>query len=214
MAIIAQKIPGFDTPIPKFPGLKPELANMNLAGLVTFLLNITFYFTIFLVFFWIVWGAFEYLLSGGDKNMIANARKRIIYALIGLVVVVLSYSIAQFIEGAVGLKGRTPISLVSTVYADVDLRSAYPLSNNKTLGEGVSRLVIPVFSLAAAGLVIFFIYGGYKLLVSAGNKEDVAGAQKMITSAIIGFVLLMASFIVIPFLLDVLFGIKTLNFFN
>ncbi|MCC6711004.1 MAG: hypothetical protein IT416_01490 [Candidatus Pacebacteria bacterium] len=48
-----------------------------------------------LIFF--VWGAIEWIGSGGDKGKVENARNRITQAVIGLVVLVGSYAIIGFI---------------------------------------------------------------------------------------------------------------------
>lgn len=44
-----------------------------------------------------VWGALEWILSGGDKGKIENARNRITNALIGLIILVGSYAILGFV---------------------------------------------------------------------------------------------------------------------
>lgn len=48
-----------------------------------------------IIFF--IWGAFEWITSGGDKGKVENARNRITQAVIGLVVLVGSYAIIGFI---------------------------------------------------------------------------------------------------------------------
>lgn len=74
----------------------PVLKISNLADLISPLLNIVFYVAIFLAFFYLVWGAFQYILAGGKKEELAKARQRISWALVGLIVVFLAYLIAQF----------------------------------------------------------------------------------------------------------------------
>ena len=48
--------------------------------------------------FMLVWGAWEWLVSGGDKEKIAAARSRIIHAIIGLML----FAIAFAVIGALG----------------------------------------------------------------------------------------------------------------
>jgi len=48
-----------------------------------------------LIFF--VWGALEWISSGGDKGKVENARNRITQAVIGLIILVGSYAIIGFI---------------------------------------------------------------------------------------------------------------------
>ncbi|MDO8573174.1 MAG: hypothetical protein Q7R77_00290 [Candidatus Daviesbacteria bacterium] len=81
-----------------------------------------------------------------------------------------------------------------------------------SLGQGVSQLVVPVFSLAAAAVVIYFLWGAFNYLKSGGNKEEVANARNMITHAIIGFIILIFAFFVLQFLLSSLFGITGTDF--
>lgn len=68
-------------------------------------------FTQYFVFFWnalisigaimvliyFIWGALEWISSGGDKGKVENARNRITQAVIGLVVLVGSYVLIGFI---------------------------------------------------------------------------------------------------------------------
>jgi hypothetical protein len=62
-----------------------------------------------------------------------------------------------------------------------------------------------------AGLILFFtlIAGGFQLLTAAGNEETIQKAQKKITAAIIGFVILFVSFWLMK-LLQFIFGFKVL----
>ena len=56
----------------------------------------------------IVWGGGSYVTSGGDETAIGNAKKTIVYAIIGLVVIILSYALIHAIVGIVG--GISPTS--------------------------------------------------------------------------------------------------------
>jgi len=49
----------------------------------------------------IVIGGFRYILAKGDPNGIARSRDTIIYALVGLVVIMLAYAIVTFTIGNV-----------------------------------------------------------------------------------------------------------------
>lgn len=60
----------------------------------------------FTAFIWLVWGVFQYIFAGGDKNGLESARKRITWAIFGLIFVLLSYLIAQW-AGQVLLGGSS-----------------------------------------------------------------------------------------------------------
>lgn len=68
----------------------------DLASVLTPLLSIAFYIAIFLAFYYLVWGAFAYMMARGNKEDLAKARARITWALVGLLVVVMAFLIAQF----------------------------------------------------------------------------------------------------------------------
>ena len=45
----------------------------------------------------LIWGGIEWVLSAGDKEKVANARKRIIASLVGLVIIALAYFILKIV---------------------------------------------------------------------------------------------------------------------
>lgn len=58
-------------------------------------LTIAFALAILVVLIMLIWGAFEWIASGGDKDTVGKARGRIINALIGLAVLAIAYAIAR-----------------------------------------------------------------------------------------------------------------------
>lgn len=83
-----------------------------------------------------------------------------------------------------------------------------PLDPNiNTIGDLLNKKLIP-FLYPMAALVLFFIlvWGGYDFLMSHGAVEKVKSAQAKITAGIVGFVLLMLSFLIVK-LISYIFGI-------
>ncbi len=79
----------------------------------------------------------------------------------------------------------------------------YKLNDFIVLVVNASTLILRfVGSLA----LLFFIYGGLTLLISAGNTEQVNKAKGIIKAAVIGLIIVFASFIIIRFALQA-FGI-------
>lgn len=95
-----------------------------------------------------------------------------------------------------------------SLLAAVDIKRDFAFGGIATLGQGVSLLVNPVFSIAALAVVIYFVIGAFKWLTSAGNKDAISGAQRMITHAIIGFIILMFAFLILQFLIGSLFEVN------
>lgn len=92
---------------PSVTGLKPEFK--TLGDFVSGLFNIAFYLAAFLAFFWLVWGAFQYIYAGGDKEKLARAKARVTWAIVGLILVALAFLVAQFAAEILKPRGGTPI---------------------------------------------------------------------------------------------------------
>lgn len=54
--------------------------------------------------FMLIWGAFEWLTSGGDKEKIASARSRIISAIIGIILFAVAFAVIQVFGRFTGFK--------------------------------------------------------------------------------------------------------------
>ncbi len=81
-----------------------------------------------------------------------------------------------------------------------------PLDKIVTVGDLVSR--ITQFLIPVAALILFFVLisGGYDLLMSQGNPEKLKSARAKITAGVIGFVLMIASYMIVK-LISSIFGL-------
>lgn len=57
-----------------------------------------------MVLIMILWGAFEWITSGGDKEAVGKARNRILNAIIGLAILAAAFAIARLIGAFTGLQ--------------------------------------------------------------------------------------------------------------
>ena len=92
---LALTIPGFGR-IENPPGLLFEGESGKLSAILSSLLNIAFYIAGFLAFYYLVWGAFQYMAASGNKEQLQKARARITWALVGLLFVFSSYLITKY----------------------------------------------------------------------------------------------------------------------
>ncbi len=90
-------IPGF-----KFDGATP-------GTVISEALTIVYYIATFLAFFWLVWGAFQYMAASGEKEKLHQARNRITWAIVGLLIIFAAFLVAQFVQGALNPTGGSPI---------------------------------------------------------------------------------------------------------
>ncbi len=66
-------------------------------------IGVAFVIAIIVCLFFIIWGAVNWITSGGDKQKLASARNRIMYAIIGLLLVLFSVLIGNLFIGFLGL---------------------------------------------------------------------------------------------------------------
>lgn len=94
------------------------------------------------------------------------------------------------------------------------LGGCFGFGDIRSLGDTTNKFIPGLFSFLVALVVIYFLWGSFKYIISGGNKEAVAAARGMITHAIIGFVILMFAFIILQFVLSSLFGFNDLQIFQ
>lgn len=78
------------------PGTDPRI-------IITNAFTIIFVIAIVLVLAFLIWGAFDWITSGGDKDKVTGARKKILAALIGLVILALAFVIARIAGSILGI---------------------------------------------------------------------------------------------------------------
>lgn len=83
-----------------------------------------------------------------------------------------------------------------------------PLSVDFTLSKVISSIIN--FLYAISGIILFFVivWGGYMFLTSRGDAEKVGQAKAVISSGLIGFILLVVSGLLVQFL-ALIFGLDT-----
>lgn len=82
---------------------KPREGYGNIGDFVTNTLTLAFGIALLVVLVMLIWGAFEWIASGGDKEAVGKARNRIINALIGLAVLAVAYALAKVAADFVGI---------------------------------------------------------------------------------------------------------------
>ena len=81
------------------------------------------------------------------------------------------------------------------------------------LGDVFGSLVSALLALGGVVLFIMLLSGGFKFLTSGGDPKAVEGAKKTMTYAIIGVVLLAASYLILKILSDIT-GVDNILDFN
>jgi hypothetical protein len=76
----------------------------GLNTLISRLVELFFLFGAIAFVLYFLWGAVDFIISGGDKEKVGKARAKITYAIIGLILMALSFVIFRVIETITGLK--------------------------------------------------------------------------------------------------------------
>ena len=77
--------------------ITPEKAGPMGQNLIAFAIKFSLTIAIILSLFFLIWGGISWILSGGDKHGVEQARARIMYAIVGLVLTLLSFLIINMI---------------------------------------------------------------------------------------------------------------------
>ena len=84
---------------------EPGQGYKSLGGFITNILALSFVVALILVLIMLIWGAFEWITSGGDKDAVGKARGRILNALIGLAILAVAFALFRFAGQFLGFTG-------------------------------------------------------------------------------------------------------------
>ena len=62
----------------------------------------------------LIWGGVRYILSGGDNKKVTDAKNTILYAIIGLVIAILSFAIVNFVLNTIGVESGATTEAVTS----------------------------------------------------------------------------------------------------
>lgn len=82
-----------------------------------------------------------------------------------------------------------------------------PLEGINTLGDLINRVLPFLATFAGVILLFVFIWGGYDFITSQGDAAKVKSAQAKLTTGIIGFILLIVSYLLVR-LIAKIFGLE------
>lgn len=85
-------------------GMPSELVGVN--GVFTKITNTILYAVGIVSVVMLIYGGIRYVVSGGDSKKVTDAKNTIMYALIGLIIAILSFAIVNFVINAVGGEGN------------------------------------------------------------------------------------------------------------
>ena len=93
-------------------GTKYPIASSNIGTILTNAFEIVVFIAGALMFFWAVWGIFQYIFAGGEKEALGKARARITWAIVGFLMVIIAYAVSQFAE-TIFQQPDIPVTVIS-----------------------------------------------------------------------------------------------------
>ncbi|OGD62295.1 hypothetical protein A2160_00695 [Candidatus Beckwithbacteria bacterium RBG_13_42_9] len=107
------------------------------------------------------------------------------------------------------------MSLLAADTGGVDIGKAFKIGSESigtktgysSIGAFVSTILPNVYIVAGIILFFLFILGGFSIITSSGDPEKTKQGQQTLMAAIVGFVLVFASYWIIQ-IIEVLTGVK------
>jgi hypothetical protein len=88
---------GISAPIGEVSGITP-------GQVIRWVFNLLIVVAVVAALIWLLIGGVKWVISGGDKEKIESARKQIVAALVGLIIVILAFVIFTFVLGLLGVE--------------------------------------------------------------------------------------------------------------
>jgi hypothetical protein len=97
---------GTITPPDQLKGLigKDQTGTQGISLFLSQLVSLIYVAAGIMLLFMLLWGAWDWMTSGGDKEKLAAARDKLIHALVGIVLFAAAFAIIRGIEAAFGFK--------------------------------------------------------------------------------------------------------------
>jgi hypothetical protein len=104
--VFAQHVPVLSTQegfgvVPSFEGIPDSAGGFDLVGILQTIVNVFLAIVGIVAVIVIIIAGFRLVISGGDEDALRAARQQILYAVIGLLVIVLSVVIVNFVIGLI-----------------------------------------------------------------------------------------------------------------
>ncbi|HJY98839.1 MAG TPA: hypothetical protein VJ227_03940 [Patescibacteria group bacterium] len=113
------------------------------------------------------------------------------------------------------MKNTAPINIGKEFFTSTTGQTSSNFQSLSGIGSLVSLFLNLAFLIAGVVLLFFFIMGGIGMISSAGkdDSQKLEEAKKTITSAVLGFIIVFASYWIVQ-LIGQLFGLQGLTVFQ
>ena len=156
----------------------------------------------------LVWGGIMYIISLGNDQKVETAKKIIMYAIIGLVVVIISLVIITTVQTFLigNIESAIPIahaqstglnSGIDVLETDVATDDSGIAGRDLSFFDVLEAVILWLLSFVAAIAVAVVIWAGVMYILALGNPEKAEKAKRILLYAIIGLIIVGASFLIV-----------------
>jgi len=161
-------------------GMPKEFAKwsvVELMGLFKFFSS----FVVIIAVMFIIFNAFQLMVHGEDESEISNVKKRLIYTVVGIVILISANWIVMFM-------------------VDSDGKIMMPdVASNIQLGMKWTNYILGFVGIVA---IVSLVWGGFRLITNFGNDQVMEEAKRIIISSVIGIVVAFSAWTIIYFFLS------------
>ncbi|HNZ86741.1 MAG TPA: pilin [bacterium] len=104
----------------------------------------------------------------------------------------------------IGIALLTTLSTFFIKKVSADQTLANPLGNINTFQTLIGKVILGLLGIIGSLSLIMFIYGGFLWIMSGGNEDNVKKGKETLKWAVLGLVVVFASYSILNFILDVL----------
>lgn len=174
--------------------------------MASLVVNIVLIVAVVIFAFVFIVNAVKWIVSGGDKGSLEDARKGISNAVIGLIVLLVVYALVRVVNSLLGLNIGgigAGTNMVNVAPPDAGFQNLTGLTYQSFLTTGIR------FVLVFAVIVFFFMFltGGIRWITSAGDKLGIESARKTLTNAIVGLIIVFSIFLII-YIINTIFNVN------
>jgi len=95
------------------------------------------------------------------------------------------------------------MELVKPAYAQIETSGSYDIATLRGFEGVFSSIVGVALGFAGIALFIMLLVGGFRYLTSGGNPQQAEAAQKTITTAILGVVVVALTYLILSIIAEV-----------
>lgn len=152
------------------------------------ILNASLSLLFLIVLGFLIYGGYFWMTSMGNEERIKKSKQILTASIIGLIIVLSSLSIVNFISDALDI---TP----QGIPGDTGLFDG-------TLSQVLTSLIQAALTLVGVISLGIMVYGGFRWMTSGGSEETISEAKRTVTAGAIGIIIIIISYSVVYFIIS------------